>query len=145
MSLFTLPSLFLFRSLPLSLSPSLPLSLSQVQKVDMYSLGIILFEMCHTPCTTSMERHKLLAGVRKKEVEFPPGFTTESNREKEVHVHVHTQVARPLIFLLTLLSLRWRLFDGCYLTTLMTAQVPNSCSSLPFSLSKWRTSSWRRF
>ena len=50
----------------------------------MYSLGIILFEMCHPPCSTSMERHKLLAGVRKKEVEFPPGFTSEGDREKQV-------------------------------------------------------------
>ena len=53
-----------------------------LQKVDMYSLGIILFEMCHPPCSTSMERHKLLAGVRRKEILFPPGF--EAGREKQV-------------------------------------------------------------
>ena len=53
-----------------------------LQKVDMYSLGIILFEMCHPPCSTSMERHKLLAGVRRREILFPPGF--EAGREKQV-------------------------------------------------------------
>jgi translation initiation factor 2-alpha kinase 4 len=60
--------------------------LKYTQKVDMYSLGIILFEMCHPPCSTSMERHKLLAGVRRKEILFPPGFTTEAGREKQVEV-----------------------------------------------------------
>ncbi|CAI8051833.1 eIF-2-alpha kinase GCN2 [Geodia barretti] len=60
--------------------------LKYTQKVDLYSLGIILFEMCHPPCSTSMERHKLLAGVRRKEILFPPGFTTEAGREKQVEV-----------------------------------------------------------
>ena len=50
----------------------------------MYSLGIILFEMCHPPCSTSMERHKLLAGVRRKEIIFPDSFTSEPGREKQV-------------------------------------------------------------
>lgn len=52
----------------------------------MYSLGIILFEMCHAPTATSMERHKLLVGVRRKEVEFPPEFTSEGDKEKQVCV-----------------------------------------------------------
>ena len=54
----------------------------------MYSLGIILFEMCHAPTATSMERHKLLVGVRRKEVEFPPEFTSEGDKEKQVCVYV---------------------------------------------------------
>ena len=72
----------------LSPSPSL-------QKVDMYSLGIILFEMCHPPCSTSMERHKLMAGVRRKEILFPPGFTTEAGREKQVQLYYTTMSYQP--------------------------------------------------
>lgn len=34
------------------------------QKVDMYSLGVILFEMCYRPLNTGMERVKLLGSVR---------------------------------------------------------------------------------
>ena len=34
------------------------------QKVDMYSLGIILFEMCYRPLTTGMERVKTLGQLR---------------------------------------------------------------------------------
>ena len=35
------------------------------QKVDLYSLGIIFFEMCFRPLTTSMERVHVLGNVRK--------------------------------------------------------------------------------
>ena len=34
------------------------------QKVDLYSLGIIFFEMCFKPLTTSMERVKVLGNLR---------------------------------------------------------------------------------
>ena len=34
------------------------------QKVDLYSLGIIFFEMCYKPLTTSMERVKVLGNQR---------------------------------------------------------------------------------
>ena len=34
------------------------------QKVDLYSLGIIFFEMCYKPLTTSMERVKVLGNLR---------------------------------------------------------------------------------
>ena len=34
------------------------------QKVDMYSLGIILFEMCYRPLTTGMERVKTIGQLR---------------------------------------------------------------------------------
>ena len=34
------------------------------QKVDMYSLGVILFEMCYRPLTTGMERVKTLGLLR---------------------------------------------------------------------------------
>ena len=34
------------------------------QKVDMYSLGVIFFEMCHNPLQTGMERIKVLTDLR---------------------------------------------------------------------------------
>lgn len=42
------------------------------QKVDIYSLGIILFEMCYKPLITGMERIKVLLSVRSKEIVLPP-------------------------------------------------------------------------
>ncbi|KAK0182830.1 hypothetical protein PV327_000924 [Microctonus hyperodae] len=41
------------------------------QKVDMYSLGIILFEMWYKPLTTGMERVKVLMDIRKKDIILP--------------------------------------------------------------------------
>ncbi|KAJ2764278.1 eukaryotic translation initiation factor 2-alpha kinase, partial [Coemansia nantahalensis] len=43
------------------------------QKVDMYSLGIIFFEMCY-PMRTGMERATVLHGLRKPEIVFPADF-----------------------------------------------------------------------
>ncbi|XP_012255300.2 eIF-2-alpha kinase GCN2 [Athalia rosae] len=45
------------------------------QKVDIYSLGIILFEMCYKPLNTGMERVKLLLNLRSREIILPPEFT----------------------------------------------------------------------
>ncbi|PVU94447.1 hypothetical protein BB561_002544 [Smittium simulii] len=42
-------------------------------KVDMYSLGVIFFEMCH-PLQTGMERAITIHGLRKPEVEIPSNF-----------------------------------------------------------------------
>ncbi|KAJ2880081.1 eukaryotic translation initiation factor 2-alpha kinase [Coemansia asiatica] len=46
------------------------------QKVDMYSLGIIFFEMCY-PLNTGMERASVLHNLRKPEIEFPADFPVE--------------------------------------------------------------------
>ncbi|KAI7831059.1 hypothetical protein BX661DRAFT_170235 [Kickxella alabastrina] len=46
------------------------------QKVDMYSLGIIFFEMCY-PLLTGMERATVLHNLRKPEIEFPDDFQTD--------------------------------------------------------------------
>ncbi|XP_056630081.1 eIF-2-alpha kinase GCN2 [Diorhabda sublineata] len=53
------------------------------QKVDIYSLGIILLEMCYRPLNTSMERIKILTKLRTKEIVFPPDFI-EKNSEKKI-------------------------------------------------------------
>lgn len=42
------------------------------KKVDIYSLGIILFEMTHPPFTTHMERCKTLSNLRLPEIVSPP-------------------------------------------------------------------------
>ena len=34
------------------------------EKVDLYSLGIIFFEMCYKPLETTMERVKVLGNLR---------------------------------------------------------------------------------
>ena len=41
------------------------------QKVDIYSLGIIFFEMCYPPLQTGMERIKVLSSLRSKEILIP--------------------------------------------------------------------------
>ena len=41
------------------------------QKVDLYSLGVIFFEMCSPPPATAMERGKLLGKLRSPNVELP--------------------------------------------------------------------------
>jgi translation initiation factor 2-alpha kinase 4 len=55
------------------------------QKVDIYSLGIIFFEMCYHPLPTGMERVKVLINLRNSEIIFPFDFT-EDGRPQQVHI-----------------------------------------------------------
>eukprot|EP00117_Sycon_ciliatum_P021410 scpid22400/ scgid0250/ Eukaryotic translation initiation factor 2-alpha kinase 4; GCN2-like protein len=55
------------------------------QKVDIYSLGIIFFEMCTPPVQTAMERMKTLSGLRSEDLIFPASFD-ESAMEKQAHL-----------------------------------------------------------
>ncbi|XP_071529690.1 eIF-2-alpha kinase GCN2 isoform X2 [Panulirus ornatus] len=41
------------------------------KKVDVFSLGVIFFEMIYHPLTTGMERVKVLSDLRKPEIKFP--------------------------------------------------------------------------
>uniref|UniRef100_A0A1B6C0L6 non-specific serine/threonine protein kinase n=1 Tax=Clastoptera arizonana TaxID=38151 RepID=A0A1B6C0L6_9HEMI len=41
------------------------------QKVDIYSLGVIFFEMCYRPLNTGMERMKVLSDLRQEECILP--------------------------------------------------------------------------
>ncbi|CAH1982227.1 unnamed protein product [Acanthoscelides obtectus] len=52
------------------------------QKVDIYSLGIILFEMCYKPLTTSMERIKILTKSRLPEIVLPEEFANKKNERQ---------------------------------------------------------------
>lgn len=42
--------------------------------MDIYSLGVIFFEMCYKPLQTGMERVKILGQLRQKEIIFPDDF-----------------------------------------------------------------------
>jgi translation initiation factor 2-alpha kinase 4 len=46
---------------------------SYTDKIDMYSLGIMLFEMCY-PLATGMERMQVLTGIREREHKLPAIF-----------------------------------------------------------------------
>ena len=43
--------------------------------MDIYSLGLIFFEMCYRPLKTGMERLRLFGGLRKATAEFPDDFS----------------------------------------------------------------------
>lgn len=51
-------------------------------KVDVYSLGVILFEMCHPPFGTRTERIYCLGDIRYPEVKFPPNSFKNPQLEK---------------------------------------------------------------
>lgn len=44
------------------------------QKVDIYSLGVIFFEMCYKPMQTDMERVKILGELRSRKITLPEDF-----------------------------------------------------------------------
>lgn len=62
------------------------------QKVDLYSLGIIFFEMCY-PLLTGMERVNILVNLRNSEIILPTDFTED---ERPQHVHIIRYVLWPL-------------------------------------------------
>ncbi|RDW70020.1 putative cpc-3 protein [Coleophoma crateriformis] len=67
-------------------------------KVDMYSLGIIFFEMCYRPVTTGMERDVVVKGLRQKEPALPSDFeTTEKAVQTDIILSliVHSPKERP--------------------------------------------------
>jgi eukaryotic translation initiation factor 2-alpha kinase 4 len=56
------------------------------QKVDLYSLGIIFFEMCSPPLHTGMERIKTIASVRLPEVNLPKELEQDEKQKNEVQL-----------------------------------------------------------
>ncbi|KAG8449508.1 hypothetical protein GDO86_016233 [Hymenochirus boettgeri] len=55
------------------------------QKVDLYSLGIILFEMSYRPMDTSSERISVLSILRQASIVFPNDFNKlENEKQKKV-------------------------------------------------------------
>ncbi|KAK9467436.1 kinase-like domain-containing protein [Lipomyces arxii] len=53
------------------------------EKVDMYSLGIIFFEMCY-PLRTGMERVQVLLNLRKPNIKFPQDFPSDKTGELKI-------------------------------------------------------------
>ena len=53
-----------------------------MQKADMYSLGVIFFEMCHPPLSTDMERHVILTSLRQDQPELPKVFSEVKMQKK---------------------------------------------------------------
>lgn len=49
------------------------------QKVDLFSLGIILFEMSYRPMTTASERISVLSQLRKESIDLPEDFCKYEN------------------------------------------------------------------
>ncbi|XP_042236927.1 eIF-2-alpha kinase GCN2-like [Homarus americanus] len=54
---------------------------SYTNKVDIYSLGVIFFEMIYPPLTTGMERVKILSDLRKPQVRFPDDLPERKNTQ----------------------------------------------------------------
>lgn len=54
------------------------------QKVDLYSLGIIFFEMCSPPLNTGMERIKTIAALRQSEVILPKEMEEDEKYKNEI-------------------------------------------------------------
>ncbi|ODN77808.1 hypothetical protein L202_04931 [Cryptococcus amylolentus CBS 6039] len=68
----------------LYIAPEVAISRSYNEKADMYSLGIIFFEMCY-PFKTAMERVHILTAVRQPSISFPPGWTPNHKvNEREI-------------------------------------------------------------
>ncbi|XP_062562568.1 eIF-2-alpha kinase GCN2 [Armigeres subalbatus] len=56
------------------------------QKVDLYSLGIILFEMSTPSLATGMERVKTLMDLRSDSIQFPDHILTEGKYSQQIQV-----------------------------------------------------------
>ncbi|OCF45594.1 PEK/GCN2 protein kinase [Kwoniella heveanensis CBS 569] len=68
----------------LYIAPEVAISRSYNEKADMYSLGIIFFEMCY-PFKTAMERVHILNAVRQPSITFPAGWpATHKPNEREI-------------------------------------------------------------
>ena len=60
------------------------------QKIDLYSLGIIFFEMCYKPLTTSLERVKVLGYLRTVSTCLPLSYR-HTTAEEIFNFPVHFQ------------------------------------------------------
>lgn len=69
------------------------------QKVDLYSLGIIFFEMSHQPFETGMERVETLAALRSPNIVIPKHMLSNSDYMQQIKVIKwllnHDQTKRP--------------------------------------------------
>lgn len=66
-------------------------------KVDMYSLGIIFFEMCYMPMTTGMQKYEVLRLLRLPEPKLPIDFRPAEKEQSEIVLSLinHNPKERP--------------------------------------------------
>lgn len=57
------------------------------QKVDLYSLGIIFFEMCHRPFSTGMERVETLVALRTPNITIPSYMENDPSYTQQIKVN----------------------------------------------------------
>lgn len=62
------------------------------QKVDLYSLGIIFFEMCHRTFSTGMERVETLASLRSPKIIIPTWMESDASYAQQVKVKFYFRV-----------------------------------------------------
>ncbi|XP_063859482.1 eIF-2-alpha kinase GCN2-like isoform X2 [Scylla paramamosain] len=60
-------------------------------KVDIYSLGIIFFEMVYPPLTTGMERVKVLSDLRSPDIILPEDFPKRKSSSQSDLIHLLLQ------------------------------------------------------
>jgi len=82
-------------------SPEILQGAKYSQKVDIYSLGIMFFEMVYR-FSTGMERFHVLGALRSKEVAFPEHFNKDLNQFKLIrsmlsHNHKDRPTARQIL------------------------------------------------
>ncbi|WVF67821.1 hypothetical protein IAT40_002582 [Kwoniella sp. CBS 6097] len=80
----------------LYIAPEVAISRSYNEKADMYSLGIIFFEMCY-PFKTAMERVHILNAVRQPSITFPAGWPAlhkPNEREIVTRLLTHDPIKR---------------------------------------------------
>lgn len=66
------------------------------QTVDIYSIGIIFFEMCHEPFATGMERYNVLTALRSPDVIIPSSvLRCPEFEQKSQIIRWHDQNQRP--------------------------------------------------
>jgi translation initiation factor 2-alpha kinase 4 len=53
------------------------------QKVDIYSVGVIYFEMCYPPPRTGMERFKVLTSLREESIQLPDDADSYLNEQEK--------------------------------------------------------------
>lgn len=98
--------------------------------VDIYSLGIILFELCHEPFQTGMERIETIKRLRNGH-ELPEDFRQKSNKYIDelilwmVNVNpLHRPSAQEILE--SKLFLQWELSLECFQTFPLTTSSPSS-------------------
>jgi len=72
--------------------------ITYTHKVDIYSAGIIFFEMCYKPFNTGSERYKILTNLRTPDILFPEDTCTYLNDDEMCLVKQllnHNPIERP--------------------------------------------------